>query len=56
VDSDRRFGYFDARAAGSVILDPGRTARRDVSGRVAWTCFREYPAGEADYLACRQSL
>jgi hypothetical protein len=29
---------------------------RDVVGRVEWTYFGEYPAGQEDYAACRRSF
>jgi len=34
----------------------GRGALRDMIGRVEWTYFGEYPATEADYLACHESF
>jgi hypothetical protein len=38
------------------LPDQARDSLRDVVGRVEWTYFGEYPAGQADYAACRTSF
>lgn len=38
------------------LSDALRMPLRDVVHRVEWTYFGEYPAAEADYLACRASF
>jgi hypothetical protein len=38
------------------LPDRARDSLRDVVGRVEWTYFGEYPAGQEDYAACRLSF
>ena len=38
------------------LPDKARDSLRDVVGRVEWTYFGEYPAGQQDYAACRTSF
>jgi hypothetical protein len=38
------------------LPDRARDSLRDVVGRVEWTYFGEYPAGQQDYAACRTSF
>jgi hypothetical protein len=38
------------------LPDKARDPLRDVVGRVEWTYFGEYPAGQDDYAACRTSF
>ena len=38
------------------LPDQARDSLRDVVGRVEWTYFGEYPAGQEDYAACRVSF
>lgn len=38
------------------LPDMAREPLRDVVGRVEWTYFGEYPAGQEDYAACRTSF
>ena len=38
------------------LPDNARDSLRDVVGRVEWTYFGEYPAGQDDYAACRTSF
>ena len=38
------------------LPERARDSLRDVVGRVEWTYFGEYPAGQEDYAACRVSF
>lgn len=38
------------------LPDPGRSALREIIGRVEWTYFGEHPGLEADYLVCRENF
>jgi hypothetical protein len=38
------------------LPERARDSLRDVVGRVEWTYFGEYPAGQQDYAACRTSF
>jgi len=53
--------FADSLTSREILRSPrlpeqARDSLRDVVGRVEWTYFGEYPAGQEDYAACRVSF